>query len=333
MSRVRKIFAMFAIFAVLLLTASAAHCAARRSFALLVDTSSEKFDSADCVKGFNQARKEHGRKIKFEIFDAKGEESKKPKLTEKAAAYKTVIATGDYVKLAEKAAKKHPRTKFIVFTDAEPDNIIRVRFREQEIGFLAGCYMALMTSHPYSETSNPRIICAITDKNKTNDALELGFKAAATYINKDYKAVIERVDTTDKKELDEAVGRLKELGADIIFTPTGKEAAEAVHEAGIHIVDVNGEAKKYFPDFVSATVEKKSYNAIVALVDIYFNTTPPSKSISVGASSSSLGFFKPKKGEKDELPPEVRERMNDIEKKLSQHNLVIKSIKAENKNS
>lgn len=245
-----------------------------------------------------------------------------------------ISGTSDMTEPLKKAAKKYTKKKYINFDTSQdakdiPSNLYGMYYKENEVSFLAGAAAALITNSklPCANSDNKIGFVGGMDNPGINDFL-VGYIEGAQYVNKDIKVAVSYVGAFD----DPAKGKETALlqynsKVDVIFQvagQTGLGVIDAAKDKNAYAIGVDSDQAMIFK---STDVKKSEHipTSAVKNIDLAIlravklskdNKLNYGKFEVLGLKEQGVGLTKNEYYNKI-LTDEMKNKMNDIEKKLS----------------
>lgn len=286
-----------------------------------------------CIHGLKLARDHYRKSIITKVYNADRNETLFAQLLEEAAdnSELIIIPTAEYLNFIPEIQKKHPTVKIVTFEPSPAEGVEEILFKDEEGGFLAGALAAILTKREGFSRANPRgeIGIILGPSNMSTKRFNTGFAAGAWYVDKSVKPIQESIDDfsdADKGRM--AADKLKKRGADIIFPVAGASGLGVLQNAAKRnywVIGVDSEQEVLFPDVVLASIVKRSDYVIATVIDKYMKNSLSGDKVPVGISDGAISLSLWTREAKRNIPLDVRQRMDDIEDKLANGLIIIKT--------
>lgn len=334
----KKLITAVVLFLTLLIFAGTAFAEPKRvSLIVNGDPVSDDYTAA-CIEGMDYAQKRFLRRVATKVFncvDKRGGETD-ANILEAAAQWSDVVILngGDFSGLIGPVAEKYPNVIFVMLDgfSSKARNTYTINFRDEEAGFLAGALAAIVAKRPDIDRIDPesgKIGLILGAKTAPIDKFRVGYIAGAWYIDKKLKVVLDYVGNfNDTAKAREIALRMRGENVRIIFAAAGKAGLGAIAAAkdnGYWMlgVDVAQEAK--YPDAVLSSIVKRSGHVILKIIENVVNgKISAEKYFSLGAAEQCIDVSTWTRESKQNLPPDIREQMDEISDKLENKLIIIK---------
>lgn len=329
-----------ALFILLFVFAAQCAWAAPKRVTLLLDGSDAAIKESyngQLAEGLQNAQTRFGgKKLTTAIENARGDSSQLQPLLEKAAACSDLVILGSptYGKYIPAAKKAYPNCIFAAI-DFGPEDIhgaVKISFRNEEGGFLAGALAAMLTTHENVDRTNPdkKIGIIMGADIPAVQRFKQGYEAGARFIDSRIQILSENLnDFSNKDKAAAAALRLHNEGADIIFCAAGGAslgAIEAAQRGGYWTIGADAQMETLYPDTVLTSILKLNSHVVYGIVDHFMKNKPFSKDISIGMKEDAIDISTWSRESKKNIPVDVQRRLNEIEEKLIQGLIVIKDL-------
>ena len=331
---------MAAFAVILLLLAASCAWAAPKRVTLLLDgsgTDLKESYNGKLAESMRNAEVRFGpKKLSAQLLNAGNDLLKLQPYLEEAAADSDVvlIAAPFYLKYLPAVKKAHPACTFVAIdAGSEPAaGALKVDFRDEEGGFLAGALAAMMTTRSDVGRVNPdkKIGMIMGTDIPATQRFKKGYIAGARYIDPQMDILTEYTyDFADKDKAAAAALRLKEQGADIIFCAVGAAsvgAMEAAERGGYWTIGADSQMEQLFPHAVLASALKLSGHVVYRLIEASVRGTLPSADISLGMKEDCIDISTWSRESKVNIPVDIKKRLDEIEDKMSNGLIIVKDI-------
>ena len=318
---------------VIMFTASACWGSAK-NVALLIDgdpTLKGGFNYL-CISGLKHANERYPNKIVTKVFRADNMTNMTTADAAEAALKWSdllIVSSPVFTNYLSQAAPAYPNVTIISFDSEKAANIIRINFRDEEGGFLAGALAAQYTQRADAARANAdkKIGIVLGVPSVAMDNFKRGFIAGAWYIDKSVKVSVEY--SNDYQDGDNArriALKMVEDGADVIFAVTGNAGRSIVEAAQSHnfwVIGVDSEEETRFPDVVLTSVIKRSGLAVYNVVERYVSRTQI-EDLSLGVKEDCISLSTWTRESKDNIPADIRKKMEEIDERLEGGLIIIK---------
>ncbi|WP_276354880.1 BMP family lipoprotein [Cohnella caldifontis] len=293
------------------------------------------FDSAQV--GMEKAQKELG----YDIKTVEGGTNQ----ADWAAGFESLVSSGKYdviltgtsqmTEIVKDVAARYPKQKIVFFDDKITDipNVYSMLFSQSEGSFLAGAFAALVTESKDLPNANPDKVIGFVggmDIPIIND-FKAGYEQGAQYVDPDVKIVASFIgdfaNAPKGKEL--ALAQYNTQKADIVFQVAGGAGLgvlEASKSAGKYSIGVDGNQNPLYPGNVLTSMMKNNDAAVYRAFDLFKQGTLPfGKNEVLGLKEGGVGLAKDDLYDKN-VPQAIKDKMKEIEDKLSSGEIQVKSI-------
>ncbi|MNP03389.1 Membrane lipoprotein TpN38(b) precursor [compost metagenome] len=244
-----------------------------------------------------------------------------------------ILGTSQMAEITKELATQYPDIQFIFFDDLldTNENIYSMLYAQSEGAFLAGAFAALATTS--TELSNANADKKIgfiggMDIPIINDFLS-GYKQGAAYVDPSVEVVPSYVGdfTSAPKAKELALSQINTQNVDIIFnvaSGAGLGTLEGANEKGIYSIGVDSNQNSLYPGSVLTSMLKNVDNTVYRAIDLLIKGELPASGEVLGMKEDAVGLAK------DELydqyvPQSIKDKMKEIEQKLANGEIEVKS--------
>lgn len=286
-----------------------------------------------CIKGLEMAKNRYKKKITTKVYNAFVPGNDLASTLSKAASESDLVVIPEpaYLPFLKKTADEHRDVKFVTLDETDVKGVTKVVFRDEEGGFMAGALAALMTKRTETQRINKDGVIGIILGMDVPSIrrFQKGYIDGAWYIDKSVKVISENIDTfSDTVKGKDAALKLRDKGADVIFTVAGVAGLGAIESAsrdGYWMIGVDSEQEARYPDDVLCSVVKRTNFAIFQIIGDYLKSSSSMAEMeSIGVKEGVIDISTWTRESKRNLPGDVRDKMADIEDKLNKGLIVIK---------
>ena len=255
-----------------------------------------------------------------------------------------IVGTWQMAKILEKIAPLHPEKKFILF-DAAVDyskgnlgNVYSILYKQNEGSFLVGALASLLTTSGIEKTDPEPLIGFLggMDTPTINDFL-VGYIQGAKYVNPDVKVLIMYAGVFHDPAKGKEMGLVMyKMGADIVFNVagiTGIGLLESSKEADKYAIGVDydqalmyerkdPEVAKHIVTSMLKRVDLSIYRALKLHLEGKLQYGRVEK---LGVADEMVGFAK-NKYYLSIVPENIREKLDEMERKIENGEIVVKSF-------
>lgn len=257
-----------------------------------------------------------------------------------------IIITGlfsmrEYV---EKTAPKYPEVKYIVF-DTTPDyekydlkNVHSITYKQNEGAFLAGALAALISESDLplvNKNSNTISVVGGVDSPVINDFV-VGYIQGAKYVNPEITVLNAYIaSVSDAPKCKDVSLQMYAQNSNVNFSPSGGAvmgSMDAAKEAGRYVIGVDADQCQQFletdPEManlvISSAIKNVGQSLYLALGRYLKNEIPWGSGEVMGLEDGTVGLAKNEIYEKV-VPQDIKDRLDEIEKKISNGEIVVRS--------
>ena len=334
-----KKFIAAAIWILIIFVWCGASSADPKKISLIIDGDPVNNDyNASCIEGIDYAQKRFLRKIVTKVYnggDRKSAETRANVLEAAAQWSDIVIFNGtEFSDLVAQTAAQYPNVAFVLLDGPviKAQNIYTVEFRDDEAGFIAGALAARVAKRQDIDRINPKsntIGLILGAKTPALDKFRVGYIAGAWYINKNIKVMLDYVGNfEDAAKAREIALRMRNQGAHVIFAPAGGAGLGAIAAAkanGYWVIGVDVEQEVKYSDAVLTSAVKRTGQAIVRIIERIIAGEKIDKNyFSLGMAEQCIDLSTWTREAKRNLPPDVRDEMDEISDRLEKKLIIIK---------
>lgn len=292
---------------------------------LLTGTINDAGWSESTYKGFERARKE------FKFEGAYSENLQLPDFESAIRDYATkgydiiVLSSADFSEVAKTVTPDYPDVKFVLINGqvALEPNLANYRPNTPEAGFIAGSFAGLISKSNTVGMIGGKKLPPVQDATA-------GFIAGAKYTNPNANVLTAYIDSfTDIAKGTEATLAMIESGADVVCSNTGQAALGTIDIAkakGVYAVGYIEDQQKVAPGTVP-------FSAIQDVGDIAYRGIGDAlgdnfkaELVLVGAKDNVIRLSDFYKMGNEDVPKEVKEKMEEIYKGIVDGSLKSKGI-------
>lgn len=260
-----------------------------------------------------------------------------------ASSLEAAVSTGDYnvvilgtsqmADITVELADRYPDVQFMFFDDliGGSSNIYSMLYAQSEGAFLAGAFAALSTTSTDLEQANADKTIGFIggmDIPIINDFLS-GYQQGAAYVDPSVNVIASYVGdfTSAPKAKELALSQINTQNVDIIFnvaSGAGLGTLEGASEKGVYSIGVDSNQNSLYPGSVLTSMLKNVDKSIYRAIDLLIKGELPTSGEVLGMPEDGVGLAK------DELytqyvPQAIKDRMTEIEEKLANGEIVVKS--------
>ena len=318
----------------ILLIMSGTVYAAPGRVSLLLNGSMEQEFNKMCVNGIENAKKRYIKDFTYKFYTTQSnpsEEELRGVMDKAMTSSDCVIVAGyAYSRLINEYTLKHPEVTVFSFVNRPNSNVIRVTFKEEEGGFLAGALASMLTSRkavPRIDSDKNRIGIILGKELEATKNFERGFRAGSWYADPKTEVLCEYTGSFSNLEATaDAARRMNNMGADVIFCAAGYAGYGAIKIAddlGIWIIGIDSEQEKRYPDAVLTSVIKRIDFAVFQAVTFFVKKeSRVMKRLGIREGCIDMSLWT--RESKENIPLDIRERMIEISDKIEEGLIIIK---------
>lgn len=245
-----------------------------------------------------------------------------------------IVGSGQMLEITKELAQKYPKQHFIFYDETIKDipNVYSMLYSQSEGSFLAGAFAALVTTSKDLKGANPEKIIGFLggmDIPIVND-FKYGYEQGAHFIDPDIQIVSSYVgdfnNAPKAKEL--ALAQYNSQKVDIIYNVAGGSGLgmlEAGNQLGKYSIGVDSNQNPLYPGSVLTSMMKNVDQSIVHALDLYKKgELKYGINEILGLKENGVGLAKDKLYE-EYVPKSIQDRMKDIEVKLINGEIKVKS--------
>lgn len=260
-----------------------------------------------------------------------------------ASSLEAAVSTGDYnvvvlgtsqmADITVELADRYPDIQFMFFDDLikGSSNIYSMLYAQSEGAFLAGAFAALSTTSTDLENANADKTIGFIggmDIPIINDFLS-GYQQGAAYVDPSVNVISSYVGdfTSAPKAKELALSQINTQNVDVIFnvaSGAGLGTLEGASEKGVYSIGVDSNQNSLYPGSVLTSMLKNVDKSIYRAIDLLIKGKLPTSGEVLGMPEDGVGLAK------DDLytqyvPQEIKDKMTEIEAKLANGEIVVKS--------
>ncbi|SHF25730.1 basic membrane protein A [Seinonella peptonophila] len=251
-----------------------------------------------------------------------------------------VVGTSQMVDSVKELSQRYPDVKFIFFDDVVKDspNVYSMTYSQSDGSFLAGAFAGLVTTSKELKAANPDKVIGFIggqDIPIIND-FKYGYEQGAKYIDPQIQVVASYVGdfVNAPKAKDQALSQYNTQKVDISFNVAagaGLGLLEASHDVGKYSIGVDSNQNALYPGSVLTSMMKNIDESIFRALSMYkegklkFGTHEV-----LGLKEKGVGLAKDKLYE-EHVPKDIQDKMKEIEQKLVNGDIQVKSLLKNNK--
>lgn len=292
------------------------------------------FDSAE--RGMQKANYVYGYKTSTVVGGEKSEDWA-PGLEKLAASGEydiILVGTTPMREHVVELAKRYPKQRFIFYDDRVEGlpNVYSILYAQNEGGFLAGAFAAMVTSYSGLKGSNKEKIIGFIGgmEDKIVKDFKEGYRQGAAFIDPEVKVaeayVGDFLNSAKAEKLAQELYRTE--GADIIYNVSGGAGLgilKAGHELGRYTIGVDSNQNPLYPGSVLTSMLKNVDESVFRALSLERSgSLPYGKTETLGVKEGCIGIARDKLYE-EYVPEPIKENMKDIEGKIANGEIRVKS--------
>jgi len=318
----------FAVALILLLCFATCSFAAHKNVALVVSGKTKDKNAPEfintCMSGLKMAKHRYVRSLSVKLFEIKNYGNSVKDTFEQASKWANLVIVPEHItdNLAS-IRRDYPNVNYIAFGEGNIDGVRSIKFRDNEVGFLAGVLAvnALDNDKDARVRVSSKVGCILGPDIEPIREMKSGFITGVWYCDKTINPLFEQVkDFNDRQAVAEAARRLHAQGVNVIFTAAGEAglgASEIAEKEGFWTIGVDTEVERLYPKGVLASVVKRTDYVIDTAIDLYMQgKLLNNNSVSIGARDEVIGISFWTREAKNNVPLSIRKKVSHIEEKL-----------------